>query len=170
MSKSKESKDKTTSSKRAKPARLGDLLTPNYLVFCEYVLFGQDQGVSLVKLIDQVGTANLPVTPPRLSLVAEFARCAAVSASDFRVLKPVLMVQLRNPAGKRIDLGEYPVSEMSADKMWNIHRLILDLSMGISFGSEGRYMFEVYGRTEKTEFELVSQKVLPIYLQKKKKL
>lgn len=142
---------------KPRPAKFSELLKPDYLLFCEYALVADDQTVSFIRLIEQASASGLPVVPPRFAVAAEFTRRKDVDENTFAEMNPFFRVELENPSGKIFTVGEYPVNVVEK-KEWNIHRLILDMSMSIQFNHYGAYIFRISGKTQTSDYEQLLEK------------
>lgn len=154
---------KKQSKKRVSAKSFRDYLNPDYLVVCNDVIIGQDQNVSLIRLIDQIIAFAFPIQLARFVIVAQFTRNETLTQEDFLNAGLVQKLMLTNPSGESIDLGLFsPVVDPLTP--WSATRTITDLSGQLSLSEEGTYTITLLGKTQKTDFEELITKRFPTLL------
>lgn len=141
-----------------------EILKPSFLLFCENAIIGQDDTLSLIKIIERLKTTKLPAAPGRFILVAEFDRIREAAVSCINPAGAITKVDLLTPKENVIDVGEFAVSEILEENPWLTYRFILDLS-SIRLLSEGFYTFRIFGKTNGSSYQQVLAKSFQLILE-----
>jgi hypothetical protein len=143
---------------------LGELLVPTVRLFCEDVAQGQDGGCYIARIIDQIGTPQVPVTAQRFTVFMEFEKAKNVFDKDIHGLK--LALRLTAPDEVTHDLGTLELSPNS-ERETEFQRIVMSIP-GITFKSFGIYNFSLHIMNAKREslltarkLKVVEMKVLP---------
>ncbi|MBZ0187696.1 MAG: hypothetical protein K8F91_15730 [Candidatus Obscuribacterales bacterium] len=152
---------------RAKKFNLDRFITPNFCLLCRDAIVGSDGSLSLIRLIDEIRTKVLPVKINQMMLVAEFTRNRETELESFENLGLALKVEIVNPAGEAFEIGVWQPSPINREQIWTVHRLLVNMSYELNLQHAGNYQFNVYARTNESDYEMVCGKVLPVFVSSK---
>jgi hypothetical protein len=143
------------------------LFKPAYCLFSSDIIIGADGTVSLIRLLDKVETASLPVVLAGFQLFAEFIRNEDFSLDEVSAAAPVFGIRMTNPIGEETNFGDWPPPDVSAIKgqPWQRHRIALNLSGRLGLSHEGVYTFAVVGKIGDSDFETLTTIDLPVKIQ-----
>jgi hypothetical protein len=134
---------------------LGDLLAPTVRLFCEDVAQGQDGSYYIARIIDQIGTQQVPVTAHRFIVFMEFEKAANVFDSDIRGLK--LALRLTAPDEATHEVGTLELLP-TTDRETAFQRIVMNMP-GITFNSWGIYTFSLHIMDDKREALLAARQL-----------
>jgi len=122
-----------------------DYLEPDYILFSNDAIMGQDGTVSVLRLIDTFTPFTLPITPHKFFVVTALRRNRDVAIEEFNAVELRYDIVLVNPAGEEFVLSVCSVPKLSEEATWTVCRNVLDLSYQVSFQSNGDYIFKALG-------------------------
>jgi hypothetical protein len=123
-----------------------DYASPNYLVFCNDAVLGQDGSVSLVRMVDSYSPFRLPLTPTNLHVIVEFRRNHGISIENFNAVDLYFDLVLVSPTGEESVLAFFKIAKIAQESAWNVARNVISLSHRVGFKHSGDYIFKAVGR------------------------
>ena len=140
-----------------------DYLIPTYIVCCQDVIVGQDNTVSLLRMIDSHGWCSFPTPPvPRIHVIAEMRRNKQISIEEFEKANIQYSIKLVNPNGEEIAITSYAPPPTDPGNPWNSNRVIHDISGRLSFKMPGLYKFKLTGKVDSSEEQDLLEMLLPV--------
>jgi hypothetical protein len=123
-----------------------DYVNPNYLVFCNDAVLGQDGSVSLFRMVDSFTPFHLPLTPTNLYVIVEFRRNHDIPIDVFNAADLYFDLVLESPTGEKSILAFFRLAKIAPESAWNVARIVISLSHRIGFKHSGDYIFKAVGR------------------------
>jgi hypothetical protein len=139
-----------------------DYLIPEYLVACNDAILGQDNSITLVKIIDQLIAVLMPMQALRFFTVAQFVRKTEINLTDFIKAGLYYKVVLVKPSKKNdVVLAEGPIA-LDPENPWISTRLMNDVSGMLIFDEVGTHLLKIIGKTNHSEYETILEKRISI--------
>lgn len=149
-------------SSRTKKHERSPALYPDYLIFCEQVLWSHSRDISYVTLVNTLTVPTLPFELERFWLVASFLKDPSITVEEFNRHRVLHTVVLESPNKNQIELGKFPATEEEG-KGSMLYRLIIDFSHNLTLLSDGVYKFRILEEFEGREPVPVLQMILPVF-------
>lgn len=131
---------------------------PLSCILCQDIIAEQSSNISFFRMMDLVTTQSMPIQLP-LWLIAEFEYNDTDSYEDYKRAGIEFELRMLNPKDKTFVLVQGMTEAQPNENMpRTIMRLMLNMSGQINFGNEGKYTFEMWGKTNQTEMELLTSR------------
>lgn len=141
---------------RAAVKSFKDYFLPTGITLSQDALMEQGGNVSLLRLVD---TFQCPLpTPLPLWVSAEFAYNNRMSPADYAGLNPSFELRLVNPHGKSFTIGQLAAHPPDTTGSLSVMRVLMNVSGAVTYQNEGLYTFELYGRLDEADYELLLQR------------
>ncbi len=141
-----------------------DYITPEYILVCSDAIVGQDQSITLVRLIDQIPAFALPIVLNRFTVVAQIVCKEHVDTNTLLKADMTYAFTLISPHDVESPLGDFKLQVAEGMPLPPNFRLILDLAGSMSLIHEGTYRIQFKVKTQNTEFETLMTKSIPVKL------
>lgn len=139
-------------------------LVPEFIVVCNDTIIGQDNTLSIVRLVDEYVALAFPLILARFIIVVQFARKKEMSTEELLSANVLHKLVFVNPRGETMEYGPFSLATIDPRAPWLSTRTLLDLSGSMALKEEGDYYIKLMGRVGDAPWEELLEKRMPAKL------